>query len=85
MESPDLVAMIPVHRKTAEDQEWEFPYPPLWERLKEKAHGRVLLADAVDVNEIAEEAQALLSSDDWKSFQKSINFTDLYVEYRLAY
>ena len=25
MMSPDLVAMIPVHRKTAEDQEWEFP------------------------------------------------------------
>jgi len=85
MENPDLVAMIPVHRKTAQDQEWEFPYGLLWRRLKEKARGRVLLADTEDVNEIAYEAREMLSPDEWKRFQKATKFTKLYVESRIAY
>jgi hypothetical protein len=42
MESDEFVAMIPVHRKTAEDQAREFSYPPLWKRLRTvKESGRV--------------------------------------------
>jgi hypothetical protein len=82
MISPNLVAMIPVHRETAKDQEWAFPYPALWKRLKEKARGRVLLADA-DLAEIATEAQTQLTAQEWKSFEKALKVTDLYVEYRI--
>lgn len=85
MISPDLVAMIPVHRKTAEDQKWEFPYPPLWKRLKEKARGRVLLADDEDLSEIEEEAGKRLSSEEWQRFQKAVKFNKLYVEYNIAF
>lgn len=84
MESPDLVAMIPVHRPTADDQDWEFPYQVLWRELKEKARGRVLLADAAGIGEIAQEAQERLSPDEWARFQQAVEFTELYVEYRIA-
>jgi hypothetical protein len=85
MESPDLVAMIPVHRKTAEDQNWEFPYRPLWKRLKEKARGRVLLADAKNINEIKKDAEKMLSPAEWSRFKKMTTFTDLYIEYRIPF
>jgi len=85
MTSPDLVAMIPVHRPTAKDQKWSFPYPPLWTRLKEKARGRVLLADAKDLGEIADDAQARLTAQQWAGFRSSVKFTDLYVEHSISY
>jgi len=85
MGSPDLVAMIPVHRLTAQDQEWEFPYPPLWKRLKEKARGRVLLADAKDITEIEADITAALSAKELERFKKSAAFRPSYVEYRVAY
>lgn len=83
MESPNLVAMIPVDRATAQKQAWAFPYPTLWKRLKEKARGRVLLADSPAIDEIATEAQKQLTPLEWKSFQKATTFTDIYIEYRL--
>ena len=52
MERPDLVAMVPVdetmaHRpKGGNPDGWDMPFPPLLARLKEKARGRVLRADA---------------------------------------
>jgi beta-lactamase superfamily II metal-dependent hydrolase len=85
MESPNLVAMIPVHRLTAKDQDWLFPYPALWKRLKEKARGRVLLADSPGIDEIAQEAQAALTQQEWKTFQKAVKFTHNYVEYRIPF
>lgn len=85
MESPNLVAMIPVHRLTAQDQAWAFPYPALWKRLKEKARGRVLLADALDITEIEDEAKKALTDSEWKSFEKSVKFSDTFVEYRLRF
>lgn len=85
MKRDDLVTMIPVHRKTADDQEWEFPYPPLWKRLKEKARGRVLLADAEGLDEIEEEAGKSLTPREWKSFEKATKFETLYVEHRIPY
>lgn len=85
MEHPELVAMIPVHRPTAQDQHWEFPHQPLWDRLKERACGRVLLADAADLSEIEQEASERLSASKWRSFKKATKFTELYVEHRIAY
>jgi beta-lactamase superfamily II metal-dependent hydrolase len=85
MESADLVAMIPVHRKTAKDQDWKFPYPPLWKRLKEKARGRVLLADAPDITELQPDAEAALSPAEFKRFETATRFRKLYVEYNVDY
>lgn len=86
MTSSELVAMIPVHRKTADDQSWEFPYAPLWQRLRERACGRVLLADAKNLDEISAEAQQLLSADEWKQFEDATDFTNkLCIEYRISY
>lgn len=85
MESPNLVAMIPVDRATAKKQAWAFPYPTLWKRLKEKARGRVLLADSLAIDEIATEAQKQLTQQEWKSFQRAITFTNIYIEYRLRF
>lgn len=85
MKSPELVAMIPVHRATAGDQKWEFPYRPLWDALKKKTRGRVLLADAPDLTEIEPDVQSMLSSAERQSFEESITFDDLYVEYRIPY
>jgi hypothetical protein len=45
MTSPDLVAMIPVDRETARKKGWAMPFPPLFERLTEKTHGRILDAE----------------------------------------
>ena len=85
MESPELVAMIPVHRETAKDQAWEFPHLPLWERLKQKACGRVLLADSEGIDEIASEVKRRLSPIEWKKFKNAVKFTPLYIEYRIAF
>jgi hypothetical protein len=85
MTSPDLVAAIPVHRPTAQDQDWSFPYPPLWECLKEKARGRVLLADSPDISEIADDAKSRLTTKQWTAFSKSLKFEKLYVEHTINY
>lgn len=46
----DIIAMIPVDRDAAEKKmpgPWEMPYLPLYQRLRQKAHRRVLRADAI--------------------------------------
>ncbi len=85
MTNSELVAMIPVHRKTAQDQAWEFPYAPLWTRLRERACGRVLLADAKNLDEISAEAQALLTNDQWQKFESATKFNDLCIEFKISY
>jgi hypothetical protein len=84
MESPDLVAMIPVHRSTARDQEWEFPYRPLWKRLNQRACGRVLLADQKSFEDL-DEPQTRMSASEWTAFRKRTTFTDLCIEHRISY
>jgi hypothetical protein len=83
MASPDLVAMIPVHRATADDQKWKFPFQPLWDRLKIKASGRVLLADDPGIEHLRADVERRLSTAAWKRFEKSVAARDLYVEYRV--
>jgi hypothetical protein len=83
MRSPSLVAMIPVHRDTAQDQNWEFPFKPLLERLKEKARGRVLLADSTDLADIAADLGEL-SPEEKESFLSSVTHEELCVKYVLT-
>src|SRR5262249_3644383 len=47
MDSPDLVALVPVDREMALRKGWAgMPFPPLLSRLQERARGRVLRGDA---------------------------------------
>jgi hypothetical protein len=59
MSNPDLVAMIPVDRDKAKSKKsktnphgWEMPESNLFERLKEKTRGRIILADEKDKTEL---------------------------------
>jgi hypothetical protein len=45
MTSRNLVAMIPVNRVMARKQDWNMPFPPLFNRLQEKTEGRILDAE----------------------------------------
>jgi hypothetical protein len=40
-----LIAMIPIEKGMAAQQEWNMPFPPLFERLNERCKGRVLRLD----------------------------------------
>lgn len=85
MISDDLVAMIPVDRPTAESQKWEFPYPPLWDALKQKCSGRVLLADTDDMTEIRPDLRKMLSSQELRKFEKSVDYDPLFIEHRIDF
>jgi hypothetical protein len=80
MEHPDLVAMVPVdeamaHRpKGGNPDGWDMPFPPLLARLKEKARGRVLRADA------GAPAPEDLDPADREAFAKDRVETPLYLE-----
>ena len=86
MTSEDLVSLIPVHRETAKAQKWEFPFPPLWDSLKKRCHGRVLLADTNNMDEIREDLEALLSSEDLNDFERSVSYDDdLSIAYTISF
>jgi glyoxylase-like metal-dependent hydrolase (beta-lactamase superfamily II) len=75
MGSPDLVAMIPVDQKWAnEDMDWEHPADVLLGRLREKARGRVIRTDRIpsgnDIPEKPEEA----SQSQWDAFVRQLDW-----------
>src|SRR5258708_23591952 len=83
MESPELVAMIPVSEKMAKKQRWNhMPLKSLVKRLNEKAHGRVLRVD-MKGNDISR-ASDLMSQAEWNRFRKATNADRLYIEYTIA-
>jgi hypothetical protein len=45
MESGELVALVPVNRAQAQENEWEMPAPVLLTELRNKTRGRVIMAD----------------------------------------
>lgn len=68
MESPDLVAMIPVDKKKAENKEWSMPFPPLLKRLQELTKGRVIHADTGRPTERPDR----LSQSEWEAFVNGV-------------
>lgn len=82
MESDHLVAMIPVHRETANDQSWEFPFKPLLKRLKERARGRVLLADSNTLDDIKPDLDTL-TKEEKESFLAAVTHEEFCVKYML--
>jgi hypothetical protein len=79
MVSADLVVLIPVDRRMAEKKRWNMPFPPLFDRLHEKASGRILRID--DTEKVAErKAPDGVPAPLWSAFQASIEETPLYFE-----
>jgi hypothetical protein len=68
MESPELVAMIPVDGEHAEGREWAMPFPPLLARLEEKTKGRIIRADTG----LPAERPERLSESEWESFRAKV-------------
>ena len=85
MESPDLVALIPVEKEMAAKKRWDMPFPPLYERLKEKARGRVIRVD----DGLPGEGEAVkkfgLTAREWKEFEARTTVDDLWIELRVDY
>jgi len=79
MTSPDLVAMIPVDRVTAEKQRWNMPLPSLLRRLQEKTRGRILDAQ-LGRPETRPEA---LSQTEWERFLAQTDVAPSWVDYEL--
>lgn len=85
MNSPDLVAVIPVNEVFAKNSKhWEMPAAALFARLKELTRGRILRADAPwpapdDV------APAGLSPQEWQQFLESVRIDQegLFIDYYL--
>lgn len=75
MESPELVAMIPVDEAMAQVKGWDMPFGELLKRLQEKTSGRVLRADKG-----LPEKPRQVSDEDWRTFRARCEETDLYVE-----
>jgi metallo-beta-lactamase superfamily protein len=79
MSSPELMAMIPVDRAQAESKTsktnpkgWEMPEKNLFNRLQERARGRVLLADEKDRQNLEARCQD-------KTFLKKVEFKGTFV------
>jgi hypothetical protein len=80
MESPDLVAMIPVDHDMAVKKRWPgMPFPPLLERLEEKARGRVIRID----EGVPKEAKGA-SAAEWNAFQASVREEELFIDYTVT-
>lgn len=78
----DLIALVPVNKAMAAKKRWKMPFPPLYKRLKEKARGRVVLADASEP--LPQTAQlGALAGTERKQFQQTVSATDLYIDVTL--
>jgi hypothetical protein len=73
MTSRNLVAMIPVNRVTARKQDWNMPFPPLFDRLQEKTEGRILDA------ELGRAGAG--EGDRWERFVAASDVQDLWIDY----
>jgi len=85
MATPGLVAAIPVDQEFANhSKHWQMPAPPLYARLQELTHGRLLRADAPWPTS-ADQLPKGLSAQEWQRFVESIYldpdglFIDYYV------
>ena len=90
MTHKELVAMIPVHQKFAnESKHWNMPFPSLLQRLEEKTRGRVIRADRgkAEMNPVVDTTDS--AGREWENFLSNlVEISDavgpLALEYRLA-
>ncbi len=75
----DLLALVPVNKAMARKKQWKMPFAPLYQRLKERTRGRVVLADATEPLPAAEQLAALTGTER-KQFQKTVTASDLFID-----
>ncbi len=72
-----LIACIPVDESMAETKKWTMPFPPLYDRLRERCSGRVLRID----NGVPDAGQLRrLSTPERDEFAKRTDQKDLYID-----
>jgi hypothetical protein len=77
MSSDELAVMIPVDRETAIKLEWNMPFPPLFERLRQKAKGRVMDRD----RGVPATNPGLLDDVQWRNFVERTDTTEDWIDY----
>jgi hypothetical protein len=69
MESPNLVAMIPVDQRWANDRmHWEHPAEKLLARLKEKTRGRIIRTDEIPSGDQKPPKPREATASEWEAF-----------------
>ena len=81
MTDRNLVAMIPVNRKTAKKMGWNMPFPSLFQRLYAKTRGRIL---DLELGVGAEKPPAL-SDDEWAEFQRNTDVQLRWIDYWVTF
>lgn len=83
MSDKRLVAMIPVVTKVAQDNDWNMPYPDLYQALKDRTNQRVLIGDS----DIAEETAAFMKTPTSAQNPAVLDYhpTGLWVEIKISF
>jgi hypothetical protein len=89
MDSPDLVAMIPVDQKWAnETQGWEHPAHTLYKRLEEKTNGRIIRTDRIPVDDKLPPKPDQATDQEWQAFVQHLDWDRgpdrLWIEYTVS-
>jgi len=89
MESPELVAMIPVHEKWAnEEKGWKHPAKKLLKRLKEKTRGRIIRTDKIPEGNNPPLKPDETDEIEWQNFVRQLNWDKsnekLWMEYTVS-
>lgn len=71
MQSPDLVAMIPLDQDFAHRKDWDMPFTGLYNRLAEKTKGRILQSDQ-KLNPAALRAAELLTDEEKRTYETAV-------------
>jgi len=75
MDSPDLVAMLPVDQKWAnEEQKWEHPDEHLYQRLIQRTKGRILRSDRIPAGQRAPAKPAEATEAEWAAFTGQLDW-----------
>lgn len=82
MSHRDLIAVVPVNKAMAKKKRWNMPFPPLYTRLKEKARGRVILADASEPLPKAVDLTALTATER-KRYESMVTASELFIDITL--
>ena len=78
----DLLALVPVNKAMARKKKWKMPFAPLYQRLKEKTRGRVVLADATEPLPKSKQLTALTGTER-KQFREAVTASELFIDVAL--
>jgi glyoxylase-like metal-dependent hydrolase (beta-lactamase superfamily II) len=78
MKSEELVAMVPVDRRTAKKLKWNMPFPSLWARLEARTKGRI-----IDL-EYGVQAPSTGPTAEWQRFKSKTTETPDWIEYEVT-